>query len=393
MPLSMFKSEEWKYALGISWKILSASIKVGNSVEDLWKVFRKGIWWVAEYVIVLISATYRAEYWAVARDGRGEVFRGRVVIFWRLYLRGSRLKYNCAHFTTIFHFIVISCCIQHVCDQFFCTLLTNSSTLFKEPIGMSKLGSCTSNVRLHFMKRFDHYQTTEVWSYRVGNCWVHCDWVVVRSRWDDPKTAICNKKESGISSSCSKKLSTPGFGELPNTVDLITCAGIGCCMRREDCKITYLRKYTITQRQSCTNTQIQNEKIPKKCWHCVYSVCADGCWITGLPQAHKDLTKTATSTINIRKYTPLCEYTMTKVCYIPKKIETGNKKKKAFGVCKIISPLALILYKAPWVKSLHCCKFLSWWNMGYDKRMLDEAMYCLLTNFAHDIGFLCRRCS
>ena len=54
----------------------------------------------------------------------------------------------------------------------------------------------------------------------------------------------------------------------------------------------------------------------------------------------QDLTKTATSTINIRKYTPLCEYTLTKT-------ERGNKKRKAFGVCKIISPLALILYKAP----------------------------------------------
>ena len=104
MPLSMFDSEEVKYVLYNLWKILSANIKVGTLGEDLWKVFRKGIWWVAEYVIVLISATDRAEYWAVARDGRvGGVFRGKLGgnFFGGYRLSGTRHADNFAHFNPI----------------------------------------------------------------------------------------------------------------------------------------------------------------------------------------------------------------------------------------------------------------------------------------------------
>ena len=67
-------------------------------------------------------------------------------------------------------------------------------------------------------------------------------------------------------------------------------------------------------------------------WHCVLSVCADGCWITGLPQPHKDLTKTATSTINIRKYIPLCENTLTKACFMQKREKNGYKKQEKKGI-------------------------------------------------------------
>ena len=104
---------------------------------------------------------------------------------------------------------------------------------------------------------------------------------------------------------------------------MINCADIEFCMWREGCKIIYLRKYTNTQLQSCTNTQIHKYKMKKYLkmrWHCVLSVCADGCWITGLPQPHKDGHKHHQHT---QIYTPVCEYT------------------------KIISPLAHILYKAP----------------------------------------------
>ena len=76
-------------------------------------------------------------------------------------------------------------------------------------------------------------------------------------------------------------------------------------------------------------------------------MCADGCWITGLPQPHKDLTKTATSTINIRKYIPLCECTLAKDMFNAKKNRNRKQEKKAFGVGKIMPPLARILYKAP----------------------------------------------
>ena len=62
----------------------------------------------------------------------------------------------------------------------------------------------------------------------------------------------------------------------------------------------------------------------------------------------QDLTKTATSTINIRKYIPLFECTLAKDMFNAKKrTVTGNKKKKAFGVGKIMPPLARTLYKAP----------------------------------------------
>ena len=53
--------------------------------------------------------------------------------------------------------------------------------------------------------------------------------------------------------------------------------------------------------------------------------------VAGL-QNYPNLTKTATSTINIRKYIPLCENTLTKTCFM---------QKKSFGVCEIISPLGI----------------------------------------------------
>ena len=163
-------------------------------------------------------------------------------------------------------------------------------------------------------------------------------------------------------------------------------------MQREGYKITYLRKYTNAQRQSCTNTQIQNEKIPKNAG-IVFTVCVR--MVAGL-QDYPNLTKTPQ-----RRPQAPSTYVNTHPCVnthwqrqflCKKRTETENKKRKAFEVCHIISPLAHFLYKASWVKSLHDCKFPFWWNMEYDKRVPDEATYCLLTNFAHDIGFLCHRC-